>query len=366
MKNKTILIIGSFKLPKNGHFGGVYFATTSLSDGLTQKGIKIIPLDTTLKDINKTSVFKRLPNIVGRSFYFLFSILKNHQAKQLFVFLSGGGSYIDKFLPVLTAKLLQKKVILFPRSGHIIPDWNNFFYKPFIWGVLKKSNVVICQSLFWRKFFEKNRMPTKELYVIENWVPDSTIQRSRTLGFKKTTESNSSIFKVIFISRIEKEKGALDIIELAKKLKFKNNVELNVFGAGSFTEEFLRITENSNLTDVIKYKGWLNKIDMQEIINTHHLGLFLSKTEGYPNVLLDYIFSKIPILSSDIPMAQAVGGKFMLYFKNGDIEDLEKKINFAIENYDLLIESSKKLYKEKFERNNIKTTVNKVLKIIDE
>src|SRR5699024_10214481 len=94
-----ILFIGSFKKPKSGHYGGVYFASTTLRDGLAKEGYQIIEMDTTLKDISETRVHKRLPDIIIRQFRFLYTILFNSKAREFFVFLSGGSSYIDKFTP---------------------------------------------------------------------------------------------------------------------------------------------------------------------------------------------------------------------------------------------------------------------------
>jgi glycosyltransferase involved in cell wall biosynthesis len=104
---------------------------------------------------------------------------------------------------------------------------------------------------------------------------------------------------------------------------------------------------------------------MQEVINAHHLALFLSKTEGYPNALLDYIFSKIPIIASDIPMVKAVGQSNIQYYELGKVEQLERQILYALENYDLISLKCRDLYSWKLEKNNITFAANKLLTILD-
>lgn len=115
MSNK-ILFIGSFNKPKNGHYGGVYFASTTLRDGLTKEGYQIVEMDTTLKDIAETRVYKRLPNIITRQFKFLFLILFNCKAKYIFVFLSGEVLMSINFSTII-GKVAQKTGDNFSKIG---------------------------------------------------------------------------------------------------------------------------------------------------------------------------------------------------------------------------------------------------------
>src|SRR5690554_5713195 len=106
MKDK-VLFIGSFIKPKNGSYGGVLFASTSLRDKLINEGYKVVELDTTLKDISVTKVSKRFGNIFLRQLKFLYRILTTRKAKTLLVFVSAGNSYIDKLPSIFLAKLLK-------------------------------------------------------------------------------------------------------------------------------------------------------------------------------------------------------------------------------------------------------------------
>lgn len=353
MRNK-ILFIGSFNKPKNGHYGGVYFASTTLRDGLEKEGYNIVEMDTTLKDISEIRVYKRLPNILIRQLKFLFTILLNFKAKHILIFLSGGGSYIDKFLPILLSKMLRKRVIIFPRSGHLINDHKKKKFTFFINSVLKMADKIVCQSSFWKNYFIKNNVNQNKLYVVENWVDDLKIKESIGLDYPKFKGKNKETFKIVFVSRIEKAKGVDDIIALAKQLNNNLDFSIFVYGAGSYQEEFVKSIKSNQLEDVIHFKGWLDKDKMMKTINSHHLAIFPSQTEGYPNSLLDYIFAKIPIIASDIPMVKAVGDEHMVYFKHGNQNELGEKVCDIINNYPVYLLKAEKLYSEKFENNNLK------------
>lgn len=357
-------MIGSFILPQNGHYGGVYFASTTLRDGLKGEGFQIVEMDTTLKDISETRVHKRLPNIILRQFNFLFTILFNLNAKYVFVFLSGGGSYVDKFLPILLSKLTFKKVIIFARSGHVINDYKKNKYKFFIKSTLNLSNKIICQSAFWKSFFNGLGIKKSKLEIIENWVDNENIRESKTLLFPSYNKDLGEIFKIVFVSRIEKTKGVDDLIALAKQLKNKLNFSIHVYGVGNYEKEFLNTINNNNLENKIYFHGWLDKKDMLKTINSNHLAIFPSQVEGYPNSLLDYIFAKVPIVSSDIPMVKSVGGNNINYYTLDHVDDLANKVLSIATNYEKAVLNLKELYEVKSKVNTISNSIKNLKDIL--
>lgn len=356
MDNK-ILFIGSFNKPKNGHYGGVYFASTTLRDGLEKEGYSIIEMDTTLKDISETRVYKRLPNILIRQFKFLYTILFNIKAKHILIFLSGGGSYIDKFLPILLSKILGKTIIIFPVSGHLINDYKKKKFIFFINSILKMANKIVCQSSFWKNYFIEKGVNRNKLLVVENWVDDLKIKESIGLDYPEYNVESKETFKIVFVSRIEKAKGVDDIITLTEELNGKLDFSIHIYGAGSYQKKFVENIKSNQLEGVIHFEGWLEKEKMLKTINAHHLAIFPSQTEGYPNSLLDYIFAKIPIIASDIPMVQAVGGENIKYFKQGNKDELAKKVLEIVNDYSIYLEKAKTLNIEKAENNNLKKVI---------
>lgn len=67
---RKILFIGSFVLPKNGSFGGVYFASSTIKSSLDKRNIEVIELDTTVEDINKMGLTSRLHKVIFRNGFF--------------------------------------------------------------------------------------------------------------------------------------------------------------------------------------------------------------------------------------------------------------------------------------------------------
>ncbi|HEY5592370.1 MAG TPA: glycosyltransferase [Paludibacter sp.] len=361
---KKVLFIGSFKRPKEGAFGGVYFASTTLKSALEAKDIEIVKLDTTLKSIKETSVFKRFPSLIIRNITFLWKIMMNRKTKSLIVFLSAGNSYLDKLPSILLARVLQKKIVAFPVSGFIIRDYENWVYKIFIRWVMKLSDIVVCQSDFWKDFFISHSVSASKLEVIENWVMDATIEKSNDISFQTYPPNSTEVLKLIFVSRIEEAKGVNDIVELAKSLKDIFSLEINIYGDGSYVNKLQMDIERYHLNNCVKICGWLDHRNMQEVINKHHVALFTSRFEGYPNALLDYIFSKIPIVATNIPTVKAVGRDLISYYEPGNIVQFAEKIKWCHDNYATASKMAEKLIVEKGIKNNLQTQTQIVINLL--
>lgn len=356
MKAKKIIFIGSFFLSRNGHYGGVYLASTQLKDKLEKEGFKIVKLDTTLKDINVTKLWLRFPSIILRQFYFLWKTLKNIRANTILIYLSGGNSYIDKFPVILLAYICRKKIILFPRSGHLIHDYNTY-KNYFIQKCFNKASLIICQSKFWENFFISKNISQNKLQIIENWVPQTYIEESQQLEFPNY-QINKKCFRITYVSRIEEAKGVMDLIGIAKILKGKFDFIIDIYGEGSFREKLIDLIKENELSEIITYKGWLNNENKLKTINTYHLGIFTSRFEGFPNSLYDFIFSKTPIIAFDIESVRAIGGDNILYYSN--CNELVKKIKKVRISYNSSIQSTDKLLVDKTKYNNIEFAYSKL------
>lgn len=359
---KKILFIGSFSLPKNGFYGGVHQATTSLAYSLRKEGYEIVELDTTIKDISKTGVFRRLPSLFTRMLKFSTKIVKNRKAETLLVFVSAGNSYLDKLIPISIAKSFGIKIIVFPRSGLVVRDLNKNIYRKIVRFTLNKADFVICQSKYWKEVFLKLSIPSKKLIIIENWLEDQSIKISENLSVTQFHKDQQS-FKMVFLSRIEKEKGMDDLILLADQLK-KQNVDflIDVYGAGSYLEVFLKETEEKNLSSYIFYKGWLSPDQKLQLLNNYHLTIFPSRTEGYPNSILDFILAKIPIIAYDIPAISHVFSDALEYYKTN--EDLVEKVGEVLEYFDSYQYKILDLNRRILKQNAIETAVCKIKELI--
>lgn len=362
---KKVIIIGSFKKSENGSFGGVYFACNTLTEELLKNNIEVVKLDITLKSINKIGVFNRLPSLIARNVKFFFSILTNYKATTIFVFTSAGNSYLDKITAVICAKLSNKRIVIFPRSGFILTDYKKPLYKRIVDLTFNYADYVVCQSVFWKTFFNSIGVPQSKTIVVENWVDKKKIQNSLPLLFKDTTVEKKQL-NIVYLSRIEEAKGVLDIINVSIALKKQNcNLyQFNVYGEGAYLDTFLTLIKENKLEDTIKYMGWLDHSRLFSTINSYDAAIFTSRFEGYPNSLLDYILSKVLVISTSIDTVRAVGGENILYYTPGDIRELQDVLTTSLKNYKQLVQKSIDLYNKAIDINDIDKSLPVILNLI--
>jgi glycosyltransferase involved in cell wall biosynthesis len=113
--------------------------------------------------------------------------------------------------------------------------------------------------------------------------------------------------RIVFPARMLRDKGVGTLIEAARLLKARVEVEIILVGqpdAGnptSIDESTIKLWENEKL---IEYKGWQN--NMLEIFQNSHIVTLPSLYEGVPTALLEAAACGKPIVASDIPGCRIV------------------------------------------------------------
>lgn len=152
---------------------------------------------------------------------------------------------------------------------------------------------------------------------------------------QKVWKSDSNCFRIVQISRLMHEKkGQHILINAFAKLKEKgyNNIYLDFIGEG---ESFSFL---SNLIHQLKLEKYINLCgakDYSWVCNhlcNYDLLVQPSIFEGFGLTVAEGIAAKIPVLVSanEGPMEIIDNGKYGYYFKNGDIEECTKKIEFIM------------------------------------
>jgi glycosyltransferase involved in cell wall biosynthesis len=124
----------------------------------------------------------------------------------------------------------------------------------------------------------------------------------------KIKSKDESIFKFVFIGRISKTKGILEIIEAARLLKTQNlvsNFSVDFYGP---KEEDIEFPNNSPLF----YRGFLDIMNNQQesylTLSKYSCMLFPTywKGEGFPGVIIDAYIAGLPVIATDWNMNKEV------------------------------------------------------------
>ena len=119
---------------------------------------------------------------------------------------------------------------------------------------------------------------------------------------KKVRENvEDNVLRCCIFSRVEKEKGVLDAIDVVRKYNKYNNNKIFLDIYGRVKDEFMNEVEDAVADDdFIKYKGTVRPSESVETIEQYDLLLLPTKykTEGIPGTIIDAYYAGTPVLAS--------------------------------------------------------------------
>ncbi len=208
----------------------------------------------------------------------------------------------------------------------------------------KKYNFyVLCSSAYTaldlNKFFK-----FKDRCFKWGYFPEAkTYEDIKKIVEKK--EKNSILWCARFIDWKHPEIPVL----LAEKLKKEGySFELSMIGNGKKEEEIHRLIEDKNLNDCVNMIGVIQQNEVREHMEKSEIFLFTSDSnEGWGAVLNEAMNSGCACVSShaigSVPYLIEDGENGFLY-RNGDLDNLYKKMTLLLDNPDICEELGEKAY----------------------
>lgn len=182
--------------------------------------------------------------------------------------------------------------------------------------------------------------------------------------FFQREEINRKNIKVGMASRLLIEKGVLDYIEAAKKVKSKLP-EAEFFLVGQKEAGILSIIPNKKIFQKIRgspvqYLG--NCADMPGFLRSIDLFVYPSRyMEGIPKVLLEAMAAELPIITTDWPGCRDPlhRDNWDFIFNPGDTEMMAQIIEKLVSNPELMADLSKKNSNKAFKEYRVEYVVEK-------
>ena len=149
------------------------------------------------------------------------------------------------------------------------------------------------------------------------------------LTLKQEAPSTGTSKKFLTIGRFTPMHKGIDLLIEAFQLFAQKNNEwnLDIVGEGGEEKAFRKQIAQYQLEDRITIHPFTNHI--QAYYSEAQIYVLSSRWEGMPLVLVEAMSHGLPIISSDLPVSQEIMGDFGMYFKNGDIEDLARRLEEA-------------------------------------
>ena len=151
--------------------------------------------------------------------------------------------------------------------------------------------------------------------------------------FKYSFPREKMKIKIAQISRLEKHKGVLDLIEAFKILN-KNNTELLIAGEGIEKEKISKYIIDNKLKDKVKLVGF---VQTNEFLREIDILVLASYSEAFPLILLEGLSSGIPIIATNVDgIPEIIENGYNGYlFEAGNVKKLSLLLKRLVENIEI-------------------------------
>lgn len=266
------------------------------------------------------------------------AVLKHLDLRKIFIFEVGKFKKKRKILsPICDQLLFRKKInILTPRLVHVNPSLRikSFFRDGLFVMHSKSQNIPVL--VFWHgwnkkteKIVERHLMAfflktfgTADAFVVlgsdfknklRSWGVKKPIYRTTTcvddellLGFDARKKWQnwlpSGEIKLLFLARLETEKGIFETIAATKILIDKNYpVSLTIAGKGNIINKIKSTIKENRLENNVRIVGHVTGKAKREIFTESHIYCFPSSYgEGLPTSVLEAMAFGLPVITSSV------------------------------------------------------------------
>jgi len=240
--------------------------------------------------------------------------------------------------------------------GYLEGKWQKDFLK-----IIDKIDIFLAPSLFIRKKAISAGLPAKKIIHLPNFIDNEFLNNK-----KIKNEFNPQKY-ILYFGRLSEEKG----IDLLIKSYLENSVKLSkwiikIAGEGPEQDRLKKLNKRYKQ---IEFLGKKKIEELKKIISQSYLIIVPSIwPENFPYSILEGMGLGKVVLSARIGgMSEMIEHKETgLLFNPGDIIDLTKKINWAIDNPKKIKEIGIKAQKEILNKYNSEKHYNKLIKIYEQ
>ena len=180
----------------------------------------------------------------------------------------------------------------------IISERNNpeFSNPGTLWKLLRKltyrfaDNLVVqtqANAVFYRSFIQKTRIKV---------VPNPL---SRNLTEKRSpTQLTNENLNILTVGRLDRNKAHELLLRAFSKIDSEKWL-VRILGDGPLLASLKQLAEDLQIGDKVLFLG--NRKEVWEFYNSATIFAFTSRSEGFPNVLLEALYFGIPSISTDCP-----------------------------------------------------------------
>lgn len=205
-------------------------------------------------------------------------------------------------LPIITAKLLRKRVILALPSSILKKERHRKDYIIDLLIFFKTTNYILCDYIILHSMnlineWDLGRYKNKILIAHEYFLDFDKFR------FKKSINEREMI--IGYIGRLSEEKGIFNFVKSIPKIIENNNnnksgAKFLIIGDGPLKNNIIEYINENKLNDSVRYEGWISHDKLPDYINKLKLLVIPSYTESGPIIALEAMACGTPIIATRV------------------------------------------------------------------
>lgn len=208
------------------------------------------------------------------------------------------------------------------------------------WNVIDKNFFNFFSFLFFRFSDISVSVAKPHIEIFKKYTSKPILYIPNGIKLQNNAEQDSiserEPYLLFAASRIIALKGCHIFLEALNLLSYQNPVIIvgNMIHTPKYTQQLIEMSRGLN----IEFKELItDRAELNKIIKKAKLFVFPSFNEGMSNMLLEVASLKTPIICSDIPENKVIfDDSMVLFFQTGNSRDLAEKIQFALNNPELM------------------------------
>lgn len=279
---------------------------------------------------------------------FCFTLKCFVKCRFVYVHTSSYNSFYRKSLFICLAYLFNKKLVI-----HIHPA----FFSQFL-GSLSGIKRQIAMLIFSKAKgiivltpeLKKNisaLFPDKQIFVLNNPVDIE--------GMANGSNIQRQSSHILYLGWYVKHKGVYDLVDAIGILRNKNiDVTADFYGTKE-GDDLRKYVQERNLSDFVHINGWIGLNEKLNALYSCTMLVLPSHTEGVPNVILEAMATKTPIISTHVGGLKDVlrDRENAIIAESKNAEDLSDKICVILRDRTLSEKISKSAYEEACDNHSL-------------
>lgn len=227
-------------------------------------------------------------------------------------------------------------------SIHLPPIIKQIFY----WYVIKfykSMDKLVTVNPYFITRLESYGINSQKVTYIPNFVSSEQFYRlpdCNRNSLRKKYNLDENKFAVLCVGQLQKRKGVLEVIKIAKELPDVQFLWAGDFAFGKISDGYEEIKHQvKNPPSNLKFLGLIKREDMNELYNLADLMFLPSFEELFPMTILESMNCGVPILLRDLEIYENI--LFDFYLRGKDNEDFMNIIIRLIEDREYYKTASK-------------------------